>query len=120
MKQGLAQDVRRRGELPTLPGDILKQQKDHSEELLHPANTSSVEEAESKDSEEALSISLAEVSEVIKRLVSGKEPGVNEIRPEMLKDLDIFGQSWLTHLFNVVSRLGTVPVYWQTKMVVPI
>jgi len=33
-----------------------------------------------------------------------------EIRPEMLKALDIAGLSWLTRLFSVAWRSGTVPV----------
>jgi len=38
----------------------------------------------------------------------------------MLKALDIVGLSWLTCLFNVAWRSGTVPMNWQTRMVVPI
>jgi len=45
---------------------------------------------------------------------------VDEIRPEMLKALDIVKLSWLTHLFNVAWRSGTVPGEWQTGVVVPI
>ncbi len=57
-KQGLAQDVfSREGEL----------------------FMSSVEEAEFEDPWEASLISLAEVSEVVKKLLSGKVPGVDEI-----------------------------------------
>lgn len=69
----------------------------------------SVEEAELDDTEEATLISLSEVSEVVKKLFSGKAPGV-EIRPEMLKTLDIVGLLWLAHLFSVAWRSGIVPV----------
>ena len=68
---------------------------------------SSVEEAVFKDSRGASSISLVEVAEVVKKLLSGKSPEVDEIRPEMLKALDIVGLSWLTRLFNDTWRLGT-------------
>lgn len=71
-----------------------------------PTNTSSVKEAEPEDSGEASHISLAEV---VRMLFGSKAPGVDEIRPEMLKDLDIVGLSWLTCLFNVTCRTGTVP-----------
>jgi len=81
---------------------------------------SSEEEAESEDSGEASPISLAEVMEVVKKLFSGKVPGVDEIRPEMLKALDIVELSWLTCLVNVAWRSGTVPVEWQTGVVFPI
>ncbi len=37
--------------------------------------------------------------------------------PEKLKALDIVELSWLTHLFSVKWRSGTVPVEWQTEVV---
>lgn len=45
--------------------------------------------------------SLAEVSDVVKKLLSGKAPDVDKVRPEMLKALDIVWLSWLTRLFNI-------------------
>ena len=104
----------RGGELLTQTEDIVRRWKEHFEELLNPTNTSSGEEAESEASGEAPPISLAEVAEVVKQLFSGKAPGVDEIRPEMLKALDIVGLSWLTRLCNVAWGSGTVPVAWQT------
>ncbi len=71
-----------------------------------------MEEAEFEDAGEASPISLVEVTEVIKKLLSGKAPGVDEIGPEMLKVLDIVGLSWLARLFSVAWRSGTVPVEW--------
>ena len=120
-KQGLAQAVLSRGgELLTQTEDIVGRWKEHFEELLNPANTPFGEEAESEASGEVPPMSLADVAEVVKQLFSGKAPGVDEIRPEMLKALDIVGLSWLTRLFNVVWGSGTVPVAWQTGVVVPI
>ncbi|KAI3371645.1 hypothetical protein L3Q82_024214 [Scortum barcoo] len=46
--------------------------------------------------------------------------GVDEIRPEYLKSLDVVGLSWLTRLCNIAWRLGTVPLVWQTGVVVPL
>ena len=108
-KQGLAQAVFSRGrELLTRTGDIVGRWK---EELLNLTNTSSVEEADSEDSGEVSSICLAEVSESVEKLLSGKVPGVDEICPEMLKALDIVGLSWLTRLFSVeTGKLG----WWFT------
>ncbi|TWW71090.1 hypothetical protein D4764_17G0005730 [Takifugu flavidus] len=40
-------------------------------------------------------------------------PGVDEIRPEFLKALDVVGLSWLTRLCNIVWTSGTVPLDWQ-------
>ena len=68
-KQGLAQAVfSRGGELLTQTEDIVGRWKEHFEELLNLANTSSEEEAESEASGEAPPISLAEVAEVVKQL----------------------------------------------------
>lgn len=52
-------------------------------------------------------LSLTEVSEVIKKFISSKVPGVDVTCPEMLKVVDIVGLFWLMQLFNVVWRLGT-------------
>ncbi|KAI3366592.1 hypothetical protein L3Q82_009277 [Scortum barcoo] len=52
------------------------------------------------------------------KLLGGKAPGVDEIRPEYLKSLDVVGLSWLTRLCNIAWRLGTVPLEWQTGVVV--
>ena len=41
-------------------------------------------------------ISGAEVAEVVKKLLGGKAPGVDEVRPEFLRALDVVGLSWLT------------------------
>ncbi len=65
-------------------------------------------------------ISLVEVSDVVKKLLSGKVPAVDDIHPKMLKALDIVGLSWLTRLFDVAWRSGTVTVEWQTRVVAPI
>lgn len=40
--------------------------------------------------------------------------------PEMLKTLDLVELSWLTQIFSVAWRLGTVPVELQTWVVEPI
>ncbi len=103
--------ISRGGELLTLTGDIVKQWKEHFEELLNPTNTSSVEESSP--------ICGAEVSEVVKKSLGHKVPGVDEIHPEMMKVLDI-GPSWMRCLFSVMWKLGTVSVEWQTGMAVTI
>jgi len=66
--QGLAQAVLSRGgELLTQTDDIVGWLKEHFEELLNPTSPSSEEETESEDSGEAPPISLAEVTEVVKK-----------------------------------------------------
>ncbi|KAI3377613.1 hypothetical protein L3Q82_008772 [Scortum barcoo] len=104
------------GELLTSTGDIVGRWKKYFEDLLNPTDLPSSEEAEAGDSEVDSSITRAEVTEVVvRKLLGGKAPGVDEIRPEYLKSLDVVGLSWLTRLCNIAWRLGTVPLEWQTK-----
>ncbi|KAI3368224.1 hypothetical protein L3Q82_007818 [Scortum barcoo] len=108
------------GELLTSTEDIVGRWKKYFEDLLNPTDLPSNEEAEDGDSEVDSSITRAkEVTEVVRsKLLGGKAPGVDEIRPEYLKSLDVVGLSWLTRLCNIAWRLGTVPLEWQTGVVV--
>ena len=65
-------------------------------------------------------ITQAEVTEVVEKLLCGKAPGVDEIRPEYHKSLDVVGLSWLTHLCSIEWQSRTVPLDWQTGVVVPL
>ncbi|KAI3372096.1 hypothetical protein L3Q82_006949 [Scortum barcoo] len=78
--------------------------KKYFEDLLNPTDLPSNEEAEAGDSEVDSSITQAEVTEVVRKLLGGKAPGVDEIRPEYLKSLDVVGLSWLTRLCNIAWR----------------
>ena len=49
-----------------------------------------------------------------------RAPGVDEIRPEMLKALGVEGLSWLTRLINIAWKSGAVLKEWQTGVVVPL
>ncbi|KAI3369934.1 hypothetical protein L3Q82_024740 [Scortum barcoo] len=89
------------GELLTSTGDIVGRWKKYFEDLLNPTDLPSNEEAEAGDSEVDSSITQAEVTEVVRKLLSGKAPGVDEIRPEYLKSLDVVGLSWLTRLCSI-------------------
>lgn len=100
------------GQLPTQSQDKDGWWKEHIEKLLNPANTSSSQQVAPKDSGEDSFISLEEITEIVKKLVSGKAPGVDEICPEMLKALDNVGLSWLTFLCSFMWRCGTVPADW--------
>ncbi|KAK3547561.1 hypothetical protein QTP86_024709 [Hemibagrus guttatus] len=108
------------GELLALTGDIVGRWKEYFEDLLNPTDTPSVEEPEAKDSEVDSFITQAEVTEVVQQLLGGKAPGVDEIRPEYLKSLDVMGLSWLTRLCNIAWRSGTVPLDWVTGVVIPL
>ncbi|KAK3550660.1 hypothetical protein QTP70_002363 [Hemibagrus guttatus] len=108
------------GELLASTGDIVGRWKEYFEDLLNPTDTPSVEEPEVEDSEVDSFITQAEVTEVVQQLLGGKAPGVDEIRPEYLKSLDVVGLSWLTRLCNIAWRLGTVPLDWVTGVVIPL
>ncbi|KAK3515774.1 hypothetical protein QTP70_031824, partial [Hemibagrus guttatus] len=89
------------GELLASTGDSVGWWKEYFEDLLNPTDTPSVEEPEAEDSEVESFITQAEVTEVVQQLLGGKAPGVDEIRPEYLKSLDVVGLSWLTRLCNM-------------------
>ena len=121
-KRGTIQAVYSKdGTLLTSTEEVIGRWKEHFEELLNPTNTPSMLEAELEEGGGGLSsISRAEVTDVVKQLHSGKAPGIDEIRPEMLKALGVEGLSWLTRLFNIAWKSGTVPKEWQTGVVVPL
>ena len=108
------------GALLTSTRDVVTRWREYFEDLLNPTDTPSHEEAESGFSEAGSPISGVEVAEVVKKLLGGKAPGVDEIRPEFLKALDVVGLSWLTRLYNIAWTSGTVPLDWQTGVVVPL
>ncbi|KAK3551381.1 hypothetical protein QTP70_016644 [Hemibagrus guttatus] len=103
------------GELLVSTGDTVGRWKEYFEDLLNPTDMPSVEEPEADSF-----ITQAEVTEVVQQLLGGKAPGVDEIRPEYLKSLDVVGLSWLTCLCNIAWRSGTVPLDWATGVVVPL
>ncbi|KAK3552129.1 hypothetical protein QTP86_001507 [Hemibagrus guttatus] len=81
------------GELLVSTGDIVGWWKEYFKDLLNPTDTPSVEEPEAGDSEVDSFITQAEVTEVVQQLLGSKGPGVDEIRPEYLKSLDVVGLS---------------------------
>ncbi|KAK3572793.1 hypothetical protein QTP86_007398 [Hemibagrus guttatus] len=107
------------GELLASTGDIVGWWKEYFEDLHNPTDTPSVEEPEAEDSEVDSFITQAEVTEVVQQLLGGKAPGVDEIRSEYLKSLDVVGLSWLTHLCNIAgshssaSQGKSIPEYWR-------
>nr|XP_049579068.1 uncharacterized protein LOC125970583 [Syngnathus scovelli] len=106
------------GVLLTSTRDVLSRWGDYFEDLLNSTYTPSIEEAGPGDSEADSPIFGVEGTEVVKKLLGGKAPGVDEIRPEFLKALDVVGLSWLTRLYNIAWTSGTVPLDWRTGVVV--
>ncbi|KAI3373182.1 hypothetical protein L3Q82_006507 [Scortum barcoo] len=91
--------VKRSGELLTSTGDIVGRWKKYFEDLLNPTDLPSSEEAEAGDSEVDSSITQAEVTEVVRKLLGGNVPGVDEIRSNDVVLLASSGQD-LQHLLG--------------------
>lgn len=89
------------GALLTSTEDVVRYCQEYFEDLLNPTDRSSVEETESGDEGDDSSIS---------GLLGGRASGVDEVRPEFLKTLDVVRLSWLTRLYNVVWRSGALPL----------
>ncbi|XP_051929449.1 uncharacterized protein LOC127605710 [Hippocampus zosterae] len=104
--------------LLTSTRDVVSRWTEYFEDLLNSTNTPSLEEAEYGDSEVGSPISVVKVTDVVKKLLGGKAPGVDEICPEFLKALDVVGLSCLTRLCNIAWSAGRVPLDWQTGVVV--
>ncbi|KAI3374381.1 hypothetical protein L3Q82_006209 [Scortum barcoo] len=82
------------GELLTSTGDIIGRWKEYFEDLLNPTNTClhPLRKWRLGTLKVDSSITQAEVTEVVCKLLGGKwAPGVDEIRPEYLKSLDVVG-----------------------------
>uniref|UniRef100_A0A8C6Q7E1 Endonuclease/exonuclease/phosphatase domain-containing protein n=1 Tax=Nothobranchius furzeri TaxID=105023 RepID=A0A8C6Q7E1_NOTFU len=88
------------GVLLTSTQDVVDRWAEYFEDL-NPNDTSSSEEAESGDFGLASQISGAEVTEVVKKLLCAKAPGVDEIRPEFLNALDVVGLCWLQYHVDI-------------------
>lgn len=85
--------------------DIVRRRKEHFEELLNP--TDMLEQSGGSEP-----ISIAEVTQVVGELLNDRASGVDEIRPEMLKALDVVGRSLLkpkvSHFFSETNWQLTV------------
>ena len=100
--------------------DIVARWKEYLEDLLNPTDTPSIVEAEAGDSEDDSFMTKAEVTQVVRKRLSGKAPGVDEIHPEYFRSLDVVWLSWLTCLCSISWHSGTVPLDWQTRVLVPL
>ena len=86
------------GALLTSNRDVVDRWKEYFEDLLNPTDTASGKEAGPGASSVGSPFSGAEVAEVVRKLLSGRALGVDEVLPEFLKALDVVGLSWLTRL----------------------
>ena len=57
--------------------------------------------------------------QLLKSLKTGKAPSEDDIKPQTLKVMNVYGVRWLTRVFQVACRTGQVPTQWQTNVVIP-
>ena len=91
---------------------ILNRWRDYFSDLLNPVNATPTQIHEKQVGEDS-QITEADVNAVIESLKAGKAPGEDDIRPEMLKAINIYGIRWLTRVCKVACRTGQAPKQWQ-------
>lgn len=64
--------------------------------------------------------SPAEVKKIITKLKVRKAPGYNLITAKILKEIPEKGQTFLTSLFNCITRTAYFPKLWKVSQVVMI
>ena len=94
---------------------ILNRWRDYFSDLLNPVDATPIQIHEEQVGED---IQITEA--VIKSLKTGKAPGEDDIRPEMLKAKNIHGVRWLTRVCKVACSTGQAPKQWQTSVIIPI
>jgi len=65
-------------------------------------------------------ISEFEVREAIRKMKSGKAPGLDEISAEFLKSAETIVTPFLTKLFNKLFETGYFPEEWSRSVIVPL
>ena len=79
---------------------ILNRWREYFSDLLNPVDTTSTQ-IHKESAGEDIQIIEVDVNAVIKLLKTGKAPGEDDIRPEMLKAMNIYGVRWLTRVCKV-------------------
>ena len=69
---------------------------------------------------EDIQITKADMHAVIKPLKTGKAPGEDDIRPEMLKAMNMYVVRCLTRVCKVACRTGQAPKQWLISVMIPI
>ena len=98
---------------------ILNRRREYFSDLLNPVDATPIQIHEEQVGED-IQITEADVNAVIKSLETGKAPGEDDIRPEMLKAMNIHGVRWLTRVCKVACSTGQAPKQWQTSVIIPI
>ena len=97
----------------------LNRWREYFSDLSNPVDATSTQIQEEHVGED-IQITEADVNAVIKSLKTEKAPGEDDIRPEMLKAMNIYGVRWLTRVYKMACRIGQAPKQWQTSVIIPI
>ena len=98
---------------------ILNRWRDYFSDLSNPVDAKPTKIHEELVGED-IQITEADVNAVIKSLKTGKAPGEDDVRPEMLKAINIYDVVWQTRICKVACRTGLTPKQWQTSVIIPI
>ena len=98
---------------------ILNRWREYFSDLLNPVDVTSTQIFEEQVGEN-IQITEADVNAVIKSLKTGKAPGEDDIIPEMLKAMNMYGVRWLTRVCKVENKTGQAPKQWHTNVIIPI
>ena len=98
---------------------VLNWWREYFGDLLNPVDATSTQIPEGLV-EEDIQITEADVNAVIKPLKTGKAPGEDDIRLEILKAMNMYDVRWLTRVCKVACRTGQAPKQWQTSVIIPI
>ena len=93
--------------------------RDYFNDLFNPVDATSTQIYEEHVGE-GIQITEADVNAVIKSLKIGKAPSKDDITPEMLKAMYMYGVRWLTRVCKVAWRTGQAPEQWQTSVIISI
>ena len=96
----------------------LNRWRDYFGDFLSPVDATPIQIYEEQVGED-IEITETDVNAVIKSLRTGKAPG-DDIRPEMLKAMNMYGVRWLTRVCNGACRTEQAPKQWQISMIIPI
>ena len=98
---------------------ILNRWREYFGDLLNPVDVIPTQIHEEQVRED-IQITGADVNALIKSLKTGKALDEDDIRPEMLKVMNMRGVRWLTRVCKVACKTGQASKQWQTSVIIPI
>ena len=98
---------------------ILNRWREYFSDLLNSVEAASTQIHEEQVGEN-IQITKADLNAVIKSLKTGKAPGEDDPRPEMLKGMNMYGVRWSNRVCRVTCRTGQAPKQLQTSVIIPI